>query len=566
LASGDLLLAFDEATNALAAGHRDRRLRYLQVLALARMEETARARRLYEDHLAGNDDDLDIMALHARLLKDDGLRAGDPGMLRQASALYAAVFDKTGAAFPAVNAATLAFLAGDRRRADEFARATIEALGPGQVPTHYYDAATAAEAHLLLGDAGAAETALSLAMTLPGSDLGARSSTSRQLQRIVEASAGLRDVTDRLRPPPVLTYCGHMLVADPSREAELSARIDAELDKLGSRIAFGALACGADILIAERLLARGGQINVVLPFLPEDFVRTSVASGGEAWVPRFEACLARANEVVVASATHDIGDDRQYEYCSMLMMGYARLRANHLGTSALQLAIWDEVEMAGPAGTSADVRLWRGRGGRTIVLPFKRAGLPRPAAAGPARSVSVPRAVRAMIFTDFAGFSRIDEAALPEFWEAVIGTAASVIERFGDDVCARNTWGDALFVVTRSASAAARLALALQQALVPARGQFGEGAGMRISAHLGAVYEAIDPVTGRPTFFGREVNRTARIEPITSVGEVYVTRAFAAVLEMDEPGSFEFSYVGRVPLAKEFGEESMYRLSPVPAP
>ena len=92
-------------------------------------------------------------------------------------------------------------------------------------------------------------------------------------------------------------------------------------------------------------------------------------------------------------------------------------------------------------------------------------------------------------------------------------------------------------------------------------GVLGEGAGMRVSAHLGSVYEAIDPVTRKVTFFGREVNKTARIEPIALVGEVYVTRAFGAVLAMESPAEFELSYVGRVALAKQFGDEAMYRLT-----
>lgn len=561
LAAGNLLAAFDAATRAIDSGAGTPRLRYFQILALARMNETQRAHTLYRAHFGNEDGDLDIMALRARLVKDAALRANDPAQFAEASRIYAEVFARTRDPFPAINAATMAFLACDYAGARAFAQQALAALGTEQF-RDYYAAATAAEAHLLLGDGSAANEAITIALKLPGSNHGARSSTSRQLRLIAAAAGRGQTIADQLVPPPVLTYCGHMLVADPAIEALLRQRIEAALDDLGSTIAYGALACGADILIAEAMLARGGELNLVLPFLADDFMRISVACGGESWVARYHRCIESASEVIIASETHGLGDDRQYEYGSMLMMGYARLRAVHLGTRAVQLAIWDGVVSDGVAGTGADVRTWRENGGHTYILPFARDELPRPASVVPDKTLETEREVRAMIFTDFAGFSRIPEPMLPDFWQAVMGRVSAVVDRYEEDVCSSNTWGDALFVVTRGARSAAGLALDLQAALDQASmTAFGVGAGMRVSVHLGAVYRAVDPVTRSVTFYGREVNRTARIEPITSVGEVYVTRAFAAVLEMEEPGRFDLSYVGRVPLAKSFGEESMYRLS-----
>ena len=47
-------------------------------------------------------------------------------------------------------------------------------------------------------------------------------------------------------------------------------------------VAFGALACGADIVIAETVLALKGELHIVLPFPEDDFIAVSVASGVEA--------------------------------------------------------------------------------------------------------------------------------------------------------------------------------------------------------------------------------------------------------------------------------------------
>ncbi|QQV77687.1 adenylate/guanylate cyclase domain-containing protein [Sphingomonas aliaeris] len=564
LAAGDLLLAYDRSTAGLAADAAHPRLRYLQVLALARMGETDRAFKLYDAALAANPTDLDTLTLGARLLKDRAWQASGEGaidLIARAADAYEAIFRRTEDAFPAINAATLAMLAGQAERAQSLARAVLDTVGDAP-STDYYAAATVAEAKLLLGDEAGAEVAIEQALDLPGCNPGARSSTSTQLARIVGAGGCGARVVARLRPAPVVTFCGHMFGNSPESETALRRQIETAFDSLNSTIAYGALACGADILVAETVLARGGELHVVLPFRIEDFILTSVAPGGEGWIERFRHCLDRAAEVVIASETAALNDDRQYRYGSMMMMGFARLRARHLGTDAVQLALWDGLTPGGMAGTGADVELWRSHGGETRVIPLDRSEFARPAAAAVTTAVEAKREVRAMIFTDFAGFSRIDEALLPTFWELVLGRVARVVDRYTGDVCSRNTWGDALYVVTQTSTAAARLALDLQAELDPASmGVLGEGAGMRVSAHLGSVYEAIDPVTRKVTFFGREVNKTARIEPIALVGEVYVTRAFGAVLAMESPAEFELSYVGRVALAKQFGDEAMYRLT-----
>ena len=63
---------------------------------------------------------------------------------------------------------------------------------------------------------------------------------------------------------PVVVYCGHMFSAGSAEEAPLAARIAEALDQLDTKIGFGPLACGADLLIAEALLARGAELNLSL--------------------------------------------------------------------------------------------------------------------------------------------------------------------------------------------------------------------------------------------------------------------------------------------------------------
>jgi len=71
----------------------------------------------------------------------------------------------------------------------------------------------------------------------------------------------------------------------------------------------------------------------------------------------------------------------------------------------------------------------------------------------------------------------------------------------------------------------------------------------------------LNPVTGREDYLGTHVSRAARIEPITPIGEVYATLAFAAILALRAPDRFALDYVGRIKLAKEYDELAMFRLS-----
>ncbi len=167
-----------------------------------------------------------------------------------------------------------------------------------------------------------------------------------------------------------------------------------------------------------------------------------------------------------------------------------------------------------------------------------------------------------MLFADFAGFSRLDEDRLSQFLQVVMGRIAKVLDRHGEAVLSRNSWGDAVFAVIRSPSEAAHIAVEIQRELSPellqSIGLPAEG-GMRISLHHGPIFEHFDAVQGARTFYGTEVTVAARIEPRVPVGAIYTTQPFAALIESD-PNEYHFEYVGRIDLAKNYGARTLYRL------
>jgi tetratricopeptide repeat protein len=567
---GELLSAVDLAERGLEEHPSDAALQYRAVLALARAGSTGEAARRFDEYGLGSLDDEDAQALGARIAKDVALAATGEEQRRLAmrsAELYGAVFDRTGGYYPAVNAATLRLIAGDGSTSRALARRVLELVADSSADG-YYAAATEAEARLLLDDEAGAHEALAQAAELHGGDYGAVATTRRQLRLVCKHTGIDPDLLAILAGPPVVHYCGHRLARDgdgpltPGAVAAATAAIRDELNRHPVAYAYGSLASGADILWAEALRASGAELHVVLPFARREFVRASVADAGPDWVERFERCLAAAQEVIYATDDAFLGDDVLYRYGSELAMGLALLRGRYLASDVRQLAVWDGAPARGAAGTAVDVETWR-RSGRpaTVVTPAPAADVPPPQEPTPRRG---RRVVRALLFADVQGFSTLADEQLPRFAEHVLGAFADVFVRHAGTVCFRNTWGDGLYAVLQDVVAAAACALELQHELAALdldAHSLPNGLGLRVGAHVGPVFPLRDPVLGVDAFMGSHVSRTARIEPVTPIGAVYVTEPFAAALEL-VGAPYSCDYVGHMPAAKNFGRLRMYRLRP----
>ena len=562
LARGDLLGAYDEVVRRGDTAHPE--LNYLEVLTLARLGDTERGLKLYADYGLGEMGGVDPLSLKARLLKDQAFDGGAPDRERllEACLIYAQVFRLTKSSYPAINAATLAKIAGRPGLARLLARHVVDETAPER-RSGYFSLATLAEALAVLGDVDGARTALERAMQASDADVGARSTTVLQLQRLIAAQGenhGMESLLELIEPPKVAMFCGNIFIGGAELEDDLAVRMRAVIEAEDVGFAYGALAAGSDILIAELLLERGAEVHVVLPFAEPDFLEQSVAPAGESWVTRYQAIRDKAASLTFASNMSYMGEMEQFAYGSKVTMGIARLRARQLHSEAIQLVI---VEERGDRTLSgSDVSAWRATGGRAEVVIAP--ALTRPVMPPPPPKSTVERGVYGLMFTDYPGFSKLDERALPIFWEDVMVRAARSLEAHGDAIRQGNTWGDAIFAVFQDAPSAAAAALDLCEELkkvdCKALG-VREGTAMRIALHYGPTYSGYDPVTRRTTYYGSEVSRAARIEPVTPSGAVYVTEPFAAVLEMQNDHSFECNYVGKIALPKGYGIYPLYRLT-----
>tara|TARA_R110001606_G_scaffold11559_8_gene50127 strand:- start:2758 stop:4245 length:1488 start_codon:yes stop_codon:yes gene_type:complete len=280
-----------------------------QILSIARSGNPARAWALF--HASGWDertDDPKALTLKGRLLKDQAKASDGADRVRLyglAAEAYAAAAELERDSYPLINAAALALLGGKPERAGALAQETLALLDddPGQGENAYWRAATRAEALLLLGDETGARAALAAGIAQLPRAWEDHAATIGQFELILAEQGGDAAWMDRHRPPPSLYFSGIIGLdeADPTIAQDIEAIIEREKPGFG----FGALAAGADILIAEALHKAGAELHIILPYPVDRFRELSVAPFGGHWIPRFDALVDVAATLEVLTELPD---------------------------------------------------------------------------------------------------------------------------------------------------------------------------------------------------------------------------------------------------------------------
>ena len=331
----------------------------------------------------------DIMALGGRLYKDlylshQGSAAKE--FARLSAEKYEEAYQDTSGFYSGINAATMSLLGGVPAEMIEMrAQRILQNLLDidGNETDIYFTEATRAEAYFLLGDADKAWVSLKNAINYDPLNFTAHASTLKQFAMIARARGEDTAWLSEITPPRAVQFAGHIFGIEGEVDGVpvLSQAITDELaDKISDIIqvndigfGFGALAAGADIMIAECLLEEGGELHVILPVEKDAFVAASVAPFGKSWTARFEACLAAASSIVifddqVFESQKAWPDNMLQHRGSMMAMGGAIRRANELMVKAGQLLIWDGKK--GAQGTAFDAQLWHDSGRPQYVLPY----------------------------------------------------------------------------------------------------------------------------------------------------------------------------------------------------
>ena len=594
LKKGEPLLAYNAVQEALQRWPEHARLRQLQALALARSGDIQRANSVLESLAQAGFEDAETLGLLARTHKDLGLAALDEAPrahhLAAGFALYERAYDRArregaddAAWYTGINAATMAVLRGElataRRIAAEVRDLCAGIEGKDEAPAAgYWREATLGEAALILGDVPGARAHYTRAMALAGRRFGDVSSTRRQAKLLAAHLHPVDfDVDSMLRIPPVVIYSGHMIDRPGRRDArfptalanEVRASLREKFASLAPIAAYGSAACGADLLCLEIARESGCETHIVLPFPPVDFRRTSVDFAGGDWGERFDRALAQAESVTVTSDHYARGSTATFDYANLVLTGMGRLRAQTLDAPLRAIVVRHPDDPATPGGTTSNLALWRevGIAVDEVQLAQPRAGTGATAesqagTAPPFPAGSVRHEMRALLFADAVGYSKLSEDQIPGYIEGFLGAVADLSRRTAHRFEHVETSGDGLYMVFANATDAGHYALELS-ALV---NRFDRAAwalpptfGMRVALHCGPVHCGIDPITGFPIYTGPHTSRTARIEPITPPGQVYASSAFAAVAAASGD-AFHMSYVGRMPLAKGYGSLGLYHV------
>lgn len=594
---GEPLLAYDIIQEGRRQFPTDVRLRQLLALALLRAGSTLPALELLQGLYDEGRQEEETLGLLARAHKDLAQAAADPQTRRRhwlkAREIYGRAYQSTGGYWSGINAATLARLLGDHQGAQTLARQVQEQCQQQlkepdpEVPDRYWLYATLGEAALVQGHLEEALSWYAKAKEVAGKRYGDLASTRRNAWLLLEALGSSAKVRQALKTclsvPRVAVFAGHM-IDQPGRaqprfpatlEGQVSREIGRVLEKQDIGIGYASAACGSDILFLEALLARQGEINVVLPFPPEEFRKTSVnLIPGSDWGDRFTRVLGAATRVVVACEHRGRGSPVVYEYANFLQDGLAILRARLLDTELVPLVVWDGRPGDGPGGTASLVEYWRQQGRPPEIIdlsglvsqPLSVSALPEEPG-GPAPGTTAPEAepfpqeIRAMLFADVVGYSRLREEQVPGFLQHFMGALKSYLADFPAPALWVNTWGDALHCVFSSVREAGLFALGLRDLVADtdweAQG-LPPGLKLRISLHAGPVFIWESPAFAGLRYSGSHVSRAARIEPITPPNQVYASQEFAALASSQGIAEFICEYVGQVPLPKQAGIMPLY--------
>ncbi len=542
LNAGLVFAAQDAAADALRLHPGHWRLRHIAALAMA--EAGARVEALSSLEAAdlsfGPKDEgyAEIVSLRARIHKDLWRAGHGPHHLKTARDLYARAYEATGSSFAGINAAAMAYAAGDPVHAATLARDVIARVAFEEMPSDaeagYWHAATLGEASLIAGEPAAIVAGhYQAAHNLAGTQYRLTLSSRRQLLMLKDAGLTLSpELLTLLKAPKVVAFL-------PSPQASLGdaqAYIREALDRHDPQLSFSSAADGADLAFIDAMLARKGEVNIVLPFAKPDFVDARIGKDVRTRA-RFEDALARAAQVTFATAEPWLEDETLFRFAAEMVRGLARAHAAQLGGEFV--LIGEREESAAPQG------------------PGLAAG---------------KREIRSLLFADIVGYSRMGEEHMPAFSRflgMVKDDLAKAHEAHGfDEPEYVNTWGDAVFAVIGDVAAMARYAFALRHAIASASDRLEATAGplqVRIALHCGPVFRLNDALTARENFYGSHVNRAARLEPLARPGQILASEQFIALLENRHTkilprDAWRATYAGLLELPKGFGRQRVYLL------
>jgi len=529
-------LAYNLATEAARRAPKDDRLKHRAALALARAGAREEAIALVAKlSRPGSGAIEDILALHARLLRDQALaggRAPDTALLIKSAEEYEKGLRETGGYYSGVNAAATYAMAGETDRASKVAAEVVKIAETriseflDEDAPSYYARSSLAEARLIAGDKTAAHGEFKNALSAIDVTPGKKATTRKQLRRLKRVLSIDDAWIDSAVPQgAVLCYSGP-LAADGEADIEPVRRLKENCHEFLSRhdiaLSVGALAAGADIVIAEALLEAGISLNVVLPLPPKKFLDISVTPFGNEWRERFVRCIESATTI---DWTRRVFPSRgAFRLGSKRAMGWAIRQAQELETSPIGLFAFQRDRTRETSVSLDNAEAWKGLGyeGAYFDDDWPEAAPPRPAA------------IEDEVYFALAIAGSANKKAKAEL------ESAPIFEQVTDDL-----------IVAGFQSA--------KEALTAAAGIAASAEGKKLRLWLDAGVYTARGKEGPPRFAPSLV--TASCRPQTESGKAFASESFVAAAAACWAVDLRFDYVGYVALEDKLEPCPLYVLA-----
>ena len=490
----------------------------------------------------------DIMSLKGRLLKDMALRTSGgtrTDFAQRSVRAYERAFKATGGYYSGINVAAMSLL-GKRseRTVSAKAKAVLDLLPNEKAQSKqdtYFIEASRAEALLLMGHKNKAGDMLQDAFRHDPLNYTAHATTLKQFRMIMEARRESTSWLEPFTPPAAAHFSGHIFSTNPDAhnylkpgaQEGLRAQISEQIQRHDIGFGYGALAAGADILIAETLLEEGSELHIILPAPIDQFIATSVTPFGADWNARFDQCLAMASSLrICAYADSNWPDKTSHAYASYTAMGRAVLRAQTLFSQSVQMLIWEGGKTH--SATTTDAHTWKETDRKQIVIPYPGKRIP-----GSNLKANTSQDLLAVIYIGWSSPDELDDAARQNINTHLEKLANTHNATFFTN--STNTHSKVeIFVGFQRAGNAAQFALAARHFM---------SVGGVLSNHFANAHVHIaghySPISVPQSKAERLLVTVKAIAQKSIPGALYVSEPFAAVLAAFNGMNYKVEYVGK---------------------
>ena len=512
----------------------DLRIKQLYALALSKSGVPEAAQEYLEAIIKDSPEDPETNGILGSVYKELFKKNQSSKYAVLARDTYDKNFQITKSYYTGINAASMSTLAGQGRRGKEIAQEVLQVLKDPE--NDFWEAATQAEAYLLLKERAKSEEAYVRARKLAATDWGKISSVYNQLWLLKHYLPIPTNVLKVFSPPVVVAFVGHMIDHPNRAHPRFPASIEAgvknallnNIKSINAKIGYCSLACGGDILFAEAMEELDGELNLFLPFRQSDFIEASVRFAGEGWVERFNRLVNKYPVTYMSQGTYD-GHADLFLLQTGIIFGQSILRSlsNHQEPTLLSvLSESDNKRKTG--GTRDTVGLWPYPKNHISVNPdvfFSNSIAPVLEEKQEFQPVS-DRPVLYVVCCDLASDEKLNNALMNEM------ESGSLPQPIVLDIK-----DDHMMAGFKTVFGAMELCEAISKIMVR---PFQHTSNIRTSLHVGPIH--INPEIVKQELSGDVINMIERLHKLTLRGSIYATSVVAAVLAL-ESKKFSFDYI-----------------------